>query len=338
MIISDSVTSIGDASLRYNAGLTIIFNSVNIPNLGGSTLRNTDGIKIYVPEGTTETEKNKLVGFNVTLDSIAEFPNPPTPFPPTVQATLGRYGIVTVIWTAPYSGAYDITGYTVTSSPPTSTITLDSTQRLYNFNNLNYGTTYIFSVTATNSLGTSSPGNSLPVKNNYYPCFLIGSKILTDKGYLPIEELRKGHFVKTLKHGFLQVVLIGKSPIYNSGDKERIKNRLYNLSTNKYKELTEDLILTGFHSLLVDILTKEQEEATLANYGEFKITDDKVRLETYLDLKAEPYNKEGTFTIYHLALENEDYYGNYGIYANGLLVETCSKRFLKEFSRMEFID
>jgi hypothetical protein len=48
-----------------------------------------------------------------------------------------------------------------------------------------------------------------------------------------------------------------------------------------------------------------------------------------LDPKAEPYLKEGEYTIYHLALENENYYGNYGIWANGLLVETCSKKYLE---------
>ena len=36
--------------------------------------------------------------------------------------------------------------------------------------------------------------------------------------------------------------------------------------------------------------------------------------------------------------ENDNYFGNYGIYANGLLVETCSKRYLKELSNMSLID
>ena len=33
------------------------------------------------------------------------------------------------------------------------------------------------------------------------------------------------------------------------------------------------------------------------------------------------------FMIWHFALENDNYFSNYGIWANGLLVETCSKRY-----------
>ena len=33
----------------------------------------------------------------------------------------------------------------------------------------------------------------------------------------------------------------------------------------------------------------------------------------------------------------KDYFMNYGIYANGLLVETCSKRYLKELSKMDLL-
>jgi len=170
-----------------------------------------------------------------------------------------------------------------------------------------------------------------------YPCFKEGSKILTIDGYVPVEKLRKGDLVQTLKNSYLPIVLIGKSILYNSGDKERIKDRLYTLPSQNYPDLTEDLVLTGCHSILMDKLTLEQEKAILEKYGEYKITDGKVRLETYLDQRATPYKKEGNFTIYHLALENNDYYGNYGIWANGLLVESCSKRYLNEISNMELI-
>jgi hypothetical protein len=68
------------------------------------------------------------------------------------------------------------------------------------------------------------------------------------------------------------------------------------------------------------------------------MTDYKLRLFTYLEPRAEPLEEEGEFEVWHLALENEDYFGNYGIWANGLLVETISKRGLIEFSNMELIN
>lgn len=43
--------------------------------------------------------------------------------------------------------------------------------------------------------------------------------------------------------------------------------------------------------------------------------------------------------MYHLALGNDDFYMNYGIFESGdLLVETYSKRYLKEISRIEISD
>jgi hypothetical protein len=57
-----------------------------------------------------------------------------------------------------------------------------------------------------------------------------------------------------------------------------------------------------------------------------------------VDERAVVYDNEAPFTIYHIALENDNYYNNYGIYANGLLVETCSKRYLTELSHMHIVN
>ena len=178
---------------------------------------------------------------------------------------------------------------------------------------------------------------------NNISCFHKNTKVLAyineKEVYTPIHTLKKGNLVKAYKHGYKPIIGIGKKKIVNNVDLlERSKNNLYLLSKEKFPELIEDLILTGCHSLLVDDLSNEQKESILENYNNFYITDDKYRLETYLELKAEPYKLEKDCEIWHLALENENYTHNYGIWANGLLVETISERYLKEYSNMTLIE
>jgi hypothetical protein len=170
------------------------------------------------------------------------------------------------------------------------------------------------------------------------PCFKEGSKILTDQGYKLIQDLRKGDFVKTLNHGFKPIDLIGKREIFHPALKERIKDQLYQCSQGDFEEVFEPLIITGCHSILVDdFISEEQREKVIEVNGNTYVTDGKYRLPACADPRASIYEIPGNYTIYHLALENDDYYMNYGIYANGLLVETCSKRYLKELSNMELI-
>lgn len=132
--------------------------------------------------------------------------------------------------------------------------------------------------------------------------------------------------------------MIGTTKIYNSADALRCKNRLYVCSPDSYPEITEDLIITGCHSILSDYMHDAQRETTIELLGRIMVTDKKYRIMAFLDDRAKPYVKEGVFDIWHIALDHDDYYMNYGIYANGLLVETCSKRFLKEFSGMTLIN
>jgi hypothetical protein len=170
-------------------------------------------------------------------------------------------------------------------------------------------------------------------------CFKEDTKILTDKGYVKIQELKNGDLVKTLKHDYKPIVMIGKRDMYHPMLVERIKDQLYKCTQDKYPEVFEDLILTGCHSILVDgFISEKEKDMTIKVNGNIYETDDKLRLPACVDERAVIYNKSGNYTIYHLALENDNYYMNYGIYANGLLVETCSKRYLKELSNMDLIE
>jgi len=208
---------------------------------------------------------------------------------------------------------------------------------------------------ASNSVGPSpqnvaySNGTTLTpyMGDTYYflypniVCFLEGTKILCSvndtETYVPVEHMRPGTLVKTSMNGYKKVELIGKATIQNPGNNERTQNRLYKCSQNKYPELKNDLFITGCHSILVDSVTDKQRQETLKHLDYVYRTDHKSRLMACVDERAEPWNSEGTYTIWHFALENADYYMNYGVYANGLLVESSSKRFMSKLSNLNLI-
>jgi hypothetical protein len=171
-------------------------------------------------------------------------------------------------------------------------------------------------------------------------CFKEGCQILTIKGYRPVEKLIKGDLIKTVDHGFLPIDMIGKKKMIHNVSNKRIKDQLYRCSSSEYPEVFGELVITGCHSILVeDFFSDVQREKTMEyNKGRIFITDNHYRLPAFLDNRASVYEHAGTYTIYHFALENEDYYMNYGVYANGLLVETCSKRYLKEIANMKMIE
>jgi len=172
-------------------------------------------------------------------------------------------------------------------------------------------------------------------------CFNENTKIMClvdgQEKELLIQNIRNGVLVKTLRSGYKPVCMIGTSQMYNPGTNERFTDRLYICKKEKYPELNEDLIITGCHSILVDDITAVQREKIMKQMKDIYVTEGKYRLNANLDDRAEPYNCAGKFNIYHIALENEFYIKNYGVYANGLLVESCSKRYLKELSNMRLL-
>jgi hypothetical protein len=174
--------------------------------------------------------------------------------------------------------------------------------------------------------------------DNPPPCFLEGSKILCQiegvETYVPVEKLTKGTLVKTSLHGYKPLVLIGSGSIENPGNDERTEQRLYKCSPSKYPQLTKDLFLTGCHSILVPTITDKQREETIQHLGKIYVTDKKYRLIACIDDRAEPWASEGTYTIWHFALDHENDLMNYGVYANGLLVESCGIRTLKNNTKM----
>jgi hypothetical protein len=171
------------------------------------------------------------------------------------------------------------------------------------------------------------------------PCFKEGSNILTDQGYRAVETLRTGDMIQTLSSGYQPIKYIGHHQMFHPAKQERNKDQLYQCSKEHYPELTDDLILTGAHSILVTGFKDEHEKnETIKLNGDIYITENRYRLPACVDQRTTVYETAGTYTIYHFALEHDDYYMNYGVYANGLLVETCSKRYMKELSGMTLLE
>jgi len=172
------------------------------------------------------------------------------------------------------------------------------------------------------------------------PCFLKGTKILAMVDYVetwvPVEDLRKGHYVKTVDGGFVPIDIIGYKEIENPADYERTQNRLYIYRKEVHPTLNEDLIITGMHSVLVRSVNPELKAKIEAVFdGNLYYTQGYYRLPACVDERCQPYVVGGTHIIYHFALDNTDYYKNYGVYANGLLVESSSKRYMHEIANME---
>ena len=154
---------------------------------------------------------------------------------------------------------------------------------------------------------------------------------------MPIETMRTGTLVKTRLDGYKKVELIGKNVIVNPGHSDRVESRLYKLSPSQYSELHEDLFITGAHAVLVETITDKQREELTKQVGKIFITDKKYRLMAMFDGRAEPWLSEGRYTIWHFALEHTNIVMNYGVYANGLLVETCSINTMRTKSNLSIV-
>jgi hypothetical protein len=172
-------------------------------------------------------------------------------------------------------------------------------------------------------------------------CFLQGTRILRLRAgkeeYVAVESLKKGDLIKTSKSGYKPITTIGRKEIYNS-PKSDIKTRLYRYRASVCPELSEDLVVTGEHCALVNVVSDEKLREVAEYMGDIYVSEGDYRVPAHLDDRAEPYEKEGTMIVWHFSLENENLNENYGVFANGLLVESSSEQYLTELSGMKMIE
>ena len=128
---------------------------------------------LYLYSSTPAFPTDSFQGSNYWVD--VTFTTAPTaPAAPTAPSATAGSGSATVSWTAPANGGSPITGYTVTpyigiTAQTPTTITGNPPATSTVITGLTNGTPYLFTVTATNAVGTgpaSSPSNPVTPTNS----------------------------------------------------------------------------------------------------------------------------------------------------------------------------
>jgi len=197
--------------------------------------------------------------------------------------------------------------------------------------------TAIYNLTYTSYIPTPPPPP--------YPCFLEGSKILrydpvSDKeSYVPVETLRRGDLIVTAESGAKPIHSIGYKPIPLPKSDSNPSNRLYKFSRKYCPDVFEPLYITGEHCTLHHQVSQDLLSKIAEHMGDVYVTENHYRVPAQMDDRAEPYDGEDEpVTIWHFALENENVAHNYGVWANGLLVESCAIESLLEKSGMRLLE
>ena len=146
-------------------------------------------------------------------------------------------------------------------------------------------------------------------------CFLKGTKILTNKGWICVEDLEVGHKVRTLRNGYKTITLVGSNLLPKSE------------SLHKYPE--SDLVITGRHRILLDSIYMTEM------VGRIVLIEGKVPMMAKKDPTAIPFLHNGDQMVYGFVLDSSHEDLNYGVWANGKLVESSLFYWVESMDRIE---
>jgi hypothetical protein len=171
-------------------------------------------------------------------------------------------------------------------------------------------------------------------------CFIENTKITILENNEEIQKyvqyLKKDDLVKTSDGTYKKIVFIG----YNKINVLKNLNHIMILDENTYNS-NEKLYLTSGHSILFKDTTFINEYYNPDIYtdnidGYYKIMTQHCSLFRYANLDDITHINNNNFVnYYHIALENDDHDGQYGIYANNVLCESMSINYISECCLIE---
>lgn len=196
---------------------------------------------------------------------------------------------------------------------------------------LTFGNTTVFPTAfnnASKTLFTSSSSNPIYsyIQTNYPlttivvgpSCYNENVNILTDNGYIPINQIQIGASIKTLNDGYKKVIKTHFQPF--NANHSHFGSTMYKLKLdNEFKELN----ITGNHCILLDEYDNHMDATVNGNKDEWMIDGKHISVAG----KNPNFEKmpETSYMVYHLVLENDDAKRRYAIFANGILSESMSE-------------
>ena len=321
---SYSLTSIGDSAFESTA-----ITSINIPSttltIGNSSFEGTNITSLNIPASVTTIGNNAFNGctsltsltFNgSTLTSIGSYA-----FEGTRVASLTIPDSVTTI--GDYAFLIDPVLANVTNhtgNVPT-TYGVNIFGPAYNNNTHNF-----YSDTTVNPLYWYVFNNYPLVILHPTSCFNEGTLILTNNGYVPIENIKVGDEVMTYSQSYENATYKKVTYLLNQpfvGSDMNFDNAMCKYKCDNFP----DLLITGGHSIMVDELSDLMKEYVKDNEYYIYAEGGKYRMLAGLDDRCEKV-VEGIFNVYHLILENNGDQDNWDwIYANGVVTETMSEKY-----------
>ena len=138
-------------------------------------------------------------------------------------------------------------------------------------------------------------------------CLLEGTTVHTPDGYVPIETIREGDYIRTLKYDIV-VTKVGKWEVDLNDEKQRndLSRKMYKIPAGRLN-CDSDTYISHYHRILI-------EDASNAENTKLFRLPEKIGLEVANPLQ---FAVDGKFRFYHLQLK----YGNYFMVSGGCIVE-----------------
>ena len=311
--IPNSVTIIGDGAFYECTSLTSVTIGNSVTNIGGYAFNNCTSIT-SVTIGNSVTNIGDYTFSACTSLTSVTIPNS-----------------VTTIGGGAFNACTSLTSVVIEDPSKITSVQTDSFTNVSN--NPNSSTiTFYDTADAASLTGNWSIISTYYASETFYSfpaCFNEGTKILSlnnqfEEEYIPIENLKKGDVVKSYKHGYRKIDLIGKSKLLNNPN--NFSSCMYKMEKTDTNGLIEDLIVTGGHSILVDDLGDCKDENEKIFNGT-QMIDGKYLLHSCVSKDFIKMDNNNIYTYYHFILENNgDDNERFGVYANGILTETPPKK------------